>query len=132
MTIKSYATLVLAIGVCLVTGAVTYAYGGIRHLFSADVLLVVFAINLPFFTLWAAAKGSKGTAVPRSAITISIAFILLDAAVYFGTGSKLSDSNDSIVFGVVASVEIILSLLMVVGAIVSCVHWESDESNNTG
>jgi len=131
MTIKSYATLVLVTGVCLVAGAVTYAYGGIRHLFSAEVLLAVVGINLPLFTLWAAAKGSKGTAVPRSAITISIAFILLDAAVYFGTRSKPSDS-DSIVFGAAASVEIILSLLMVISAIVSYVHWESDESNNTG
>ena len=131
MTIKNYAGLTLVVCVCLASGLAAYAYGGVSHLFGAEALLDVFGINLPFFILWGVANAAKGTAVPRSAITISIAFILLDAAVYFGTGSKPSDS-DSIVFGAAASLEIILSLLMVVAAIVSCVRWESDESNNTG
>jgi len=130
MKIKSYATLVLATGICLALGLVALADGGIRHLFSTEALITVFAISLPFFILWAAANGAKGTAVPRSAIAISIAFILLDAAVYVSPGLKLSDYG-SIVIGAIASLEMILSLTMVVCAVVSCARWESGESNNT-
>lgn len=79
MTIKNYATLVLVIGVGLVSGIVVHAYGGISQLFNTETLLALFGINLPFFMLWAVAISAKGTAAPRWAIAISIAFILLDA-----------------------------------------------------
>jgi len=131
MTIKSYATLVLATGICLALGLVALADGGILHLFSTEALITVFAISLPFFILWAAANGAKGTEVPRSAIVISIAFILLDAAVYVGLKLELSDSSSSIVIGAIASLEMSLSLLMVVCAVVSCARGESGKSNNT-
>lgn len=131
MTIKNYAALVLVSGVCLALGLVALADGGIRHLFSTEPLITVFAISLPFFVLWAAANGAKGTAVPRWAIAISIAFILLDATVYVGLKLELSDSSSSIVIGAIASLEMILSLLMVVCAVVSCARGESGESNNT-
>jgi hypothetical protein len=131
MTIKNYATLVLVLGIGLVSGTAIYAYGGIQQLLSAQLLLALFGINLPFFILWAVAISAKGTAVPRWAIAISIAFILLDAAVYFGTGSK-SDDSDQIVFAVAASVEMIGALLMVIVGIVSRVRWEGDSSNNDG
>ncbi len=126
MTIKNYATLVLVVCACLASGMVVHAYGGLQHLSEPEVLLAIFGINLPFLILWAVAHNAKGTKVPRVAIAISIAFILLDAAVYFSSGSKPSDS-DSIVFGAAASLEIILSFLMIVAAIVSCVRWESRE-----
>ena len=130
MTIKSYAALVLVSGVCLALGLVALADGGILHLFSTEALITVFAISLPFFILWAAANGAKGTAVPRWAITISITFILLDAAIYFSPDLKIGDYG-SIVIGAIASLEMILSLLMVVCAVVSCARGESGESNNT-
>jgi len=131
MTIKSYTTQVLATGICLALGLVALADGGIRHLFSIEALITVFAISLPFFILWAAANGAKGTAVARSAIAISIAFILLDAAVYVGLKSELSDSTSSIGIGAIATLEMVLSLMMVVCAVVSCARGESGESNNT-
>ena len=131
MTIKSYTTLVLATGVCLALGLVALADGGIRHLFSTKALITVFAISLPFFILWAAANGAKGTAVAWSAIAISITFILLDAAVYVGLKSELSDSTSSVGIGAIASMEMILSLMMVVCALMSCASGESGESNNT-
>ena len=128
MTIKSYATLVLIIGVSLISGTAIYAYGGLQQLLNnAQLLLALFGINLPFFILWAAAISAKGTAAPRWAIAVSIVFILLDAAVYFGTGSK-SDDADQIVFAVAASVEMIGALLMVIAAIVSRMQWESRET----
>jgi len=47
MTIKNYATLVLVIGVSLVSGIVVHAYGGISQLFNTETLLALFGINCP-------------------------------------------------------------------------------------
>lgn len=118
--------LILAMAVLSVSAAAAFFDGGIGHLLSVDALITVFSVSLPFFVLWAAAKNAKGMAVPGVALAISFTFILLDVFVSVGPGSRLNESVGSIVMGAITSAEIILPLLMVVGAIVSQARWEGE------
>lgn len=106
-------------GICLIIGEAVYSGGGISNLLSVGELMTVFTISLPLMILWGVSKSARGTAVPRSAMIILIVFILLDLAVYLGALSKLSDFSNSIVMAMIASSQVLLPLLMIVGAIVS-------------
>ena len=119
MKIQTYSTMLMLTGICLIIGEAVYSGGGISNLLSVGELMTVFTISLPLMILWGVSKSARGTAVPRSAMIILIVFILLDLAVYLGALSKLSDFSNSIVMAMIASSQVLLPLLMIVGAIVS-------------
>lgn len=127
MTIKKFAFIILALSLCLVLTAVAYTHGGVRHLTDVNALIMIVGLSFPFAVLWGAGYGAKGTIVPLVTIAVSIIFILLDISMYIGPLSRLDGSARSIVIAMLASLQIMLPLIMVGCAIVSCANRDGNK-----